>query len=444
MLKKAVILLPGRPDSPAGLGKPTPLLRVGGLTWIQRTVYTAQWSGVQEGIILSRGDWPEVDRQILEDPKNRAFLCVSLVPGTEAGRNVKRLKEFLQEDLLVFFPSWIVDRQILRALCGTEGPLAGPIAVGDRQQRAADRAKGLPALALLPGSRNPDLVEALQAADPVEAFGRLLKNLPAVEERLLGEPGLIRAESQADLAKAERLLFQSLIKPTESFLSKNFERKVSLAITRRLLNSRITPNQISIFSILLGLASGLLFLGEHRLTHVSGALLLLFSSIVDGCDGEVARLKFQESRLGSLLDFLGDNLVHVTVFFCIGLGLFRRGEGSVYLGLGILAALGTFASAFAVFRRVFHGNGSAIITFSTPVRGEEMDRAKGRLRRQIEFADKISNRDFIYLILGLAALGGLWIYAWLSALGSMFYFFYLLYLYRRMGRLSRVSPSSDA
>jgi phosphatidylglycerophosphate synthase len=173
-------------------------------------------------------------------------------------------------------------------------------------------------------------------------------------------------------------------------------------------------------------------------------LLLLFSSVVDGCDGEVARLRFQESRLGSLLDFLGDNLVHMSVFFCIGLGLFRRNEGSVYLILGIVAALGTFASALSVFRQVFHKNGSGIITFSTPVRGEEMDRATGRLRRQIEFADKISNRDFIYLILALSALGGLWIYAWLSALGSVFYFFYLTYLYRRMGRLSPASPESGA
>jgi hypothetical protein len=98
----------------------------------------------------------------------------------------------------------------------------------------------------------------------------------------------------------------------------------------------------------------------------------------------------------------------------------------------------------SVFRRVFHKNGSGIITFSTPVRGEEMDRATGRLRRQIEFADKISNRDFIYLILALSALGGLWIYAWLSALGSVFYFFYLTYLYRRMGRVSPASPESGA
>ena len=51
-----------------------------------------------------------------------------------------------------------------------------------------------------------------------------------------------------------------------------------------------------------------------------GALLFLAHSILDGCDGELARLKFQQSRWGGVLDFWGDNVVHTVIFGCMGIG----------------------------------------------------------------------------------------------------------------------------
>ena len=51
-----------------------------------------------------------------------------------------------------------------------------------------------------------------------------------------------------------------------------------------------------------------------------GALLFLAHSILDGCDGELARLKFQQSRWGGVLDFWGDNVVHTVIFACMGVG----------------------------------------------------------------------------------------------------------------------------
>ena len=260
----------------------------------------------------------------------------------------------------------------------------------------------------------------------------------------LPEEALIRIERESELPAAERRLYQWLIKPTESFLSQKFNRKVSLAITRRLLYSRVTPNQISVASILLGLLSTLLFLAESRILHVLGGLLLIFSSIVDGCDGELARLRFQESRWGSWLDFLGDNVVHLSVFLCLGFGLYLRGEGPLYALLGCLAALGNLGAASAVFLRVFLKSGDGVITFATPVRLEEMDRATGWLKRRIEFIDKLSNRDFFYLILICAAVGQLWIFMWVAALGALFYFFNLIYLYYRMRALpSRSRTAMD-
>ena len=86
------------------------------------------------------------------------------------------------------------------------------------------------------------------------------------------------------------------------------ERPISLQISRRLAGTAITPNQMSLISIAVGICGGPFFLSSRPLMQTIGALLFLAHSILDGCDGELARLKFQQSRWGGVLDFWGDDV----------------------------------------------------------------------------------------------------------------------------------------
>jgi phosphatidylglycerophosphate synthase len=428
MIKKALVLLPTAADRDRDVL--SPLARLGGLTLIQRTLYSLQWAGIEEGIVLSQDQWPGLADHIRKDPGIEAFSWLStrasreLFCGPIDGASSR-------EDCLVHFPCWIVDRQVLKDLCGREGPLDGITLYEPSSSSPQEERRG-PVLALVPRASCRALVQAWEEKGSLEGRIRQLDETAKVGREQLPEETLLRVEFEAELPEAERRLFRRLIKPTESFLSQKFERRVSQAITRRLLDSRITPNQISIASILLGVFSALLFLAEPRMAHVAGGILLILSSIIDGCDGEVARLRFQESRLGSWLDFLGDNVVHMSFFLCLGFGLFLRGDGALYAWLGGLAVLGNLGAASAVFFRVFLRSGGSVITFATPVRVEEMNRATGWLKRRIEFTDKLSNRDFFYLVLICAVIGQLWIFLWVAAVGALFYFFNLLYLYHRM------------
>jgi phosphatidylglycerophosphate synthase len=435
MIRKALVLLP--PGTERTDEAVSPLSQLGGLSLIQRILYSLQWAGIEEGVVLSQGEWPGLAHHMRKDEKIEAFSWLSTKASREyfsegnAGFSA-------QEDCLVQFPDWIVDRRVLKEICGRETPL-DEIVLFETPPSLSPEGGGTPLLALVPGAAARILIQAWEEEGPLDEGIRRLQENAVVRKEQLPEEALIRVEHESELPAAERQLFRRLIKPTESFLSQKFERKVSLAITRRLLHTRVTPNQISIASILLGVFSTFLFLGESRMLHVLGGALLLLSSIVDGCDGELARLRFQESRWGSWLDFLGDNVVHVSVFFCIGLGLHLRGEGPLYALLGCLAALGNLGAASAVFFRVFLKSRDPVITFATPVRVEEMDSAEGWLRRRIEFTDKLSNRDFFYLILVCAAIGQLWIFMWIASIGVLFYFFNLVYLYHRMRSVADVS-----
>lgn len=429
MIKRALVLLPSgaeRIDDTAG-----PLARLGGLTLIQRILYGLQWAGVQEGIVLSRDEWPGLAHHVRKDPKIKAFAWFPPGTGRADSAEGKRGMATQGKDCIVQFPYWIVDRKCLKDLCSRKEPLK-EIVLLESPPALAPVGERATVCALVPGTVADLMLSNLGEKTGTDQVIRRIEETQGTRKEQLPEEALIRIEKESDLPTAEGRLFQGLIKPTESFLSQKFERKVSLAITRRLLYTRVTPNQISIASILLGVLSALLFLCKAQILHVLGGLLLVFSSIVDGCDGELARLRFQESRLGSWLDFLGDNVVHISIFLCVGFGLTLRGEGTVYAVLGCVAAVANFGAASAVFLRVFLKSGDGVITFATPVRLEEMDRAQGWLRRRIEFTDKLSNRDFFYLILICAAIGQLWFFMWVGSLGVVFYFLNLIYLYYRM------------
>jgi phosphatidylglycerophosphate synthase len=65
--------------------------------------------------------------------------------------------------------------------------------------------------------------------------------------------------------------------------------------------------------------------------EVAGALLFWFAVIIDGCDGEVARLKFLETRFGYIYDVTTDNIVHAAIAAGMGIGLYRADPSQPFL-----------------------------------------------------------------------------------------------------------------
>src|SRR5262249_17365359 len=152
--------------------------------------------------------------------------------------------------------------------------------------------------------------------------------MTAVEDRLARRFGSAAAAPSAidpmvvatseDIRVAERRLLRGVVKDTDGFMARHFDRRISLQISRRLAPTSVKPTQISMVSTAIGLFGAPFFLSALWPWQTVGALLFLLHSIVDGCDGELARLKFQESRYGGILDFWGDNIVHVAIFGCFG------------------------------------------------------------------------------------------------------------------------------
>lgn len=110
-------------------------------------------------------------------------------------------------------------------------------------------------------------------------------------------------DQKKDLQQARQKLLQHLLPKKDGIVSRYFNRPISLTITSVLANLSATPNIISFFSFSLCLLGGVLFALGYPL---AGGLLAQLASIIDGVDGEIARLKFQESLFGAYLDSILD------------------------------------------------------------------------------------------------------------------------------------------
>jgi phosphatidylglycerophosphate synthase len=151
----------------------------------------------------------------------------------------------------------------------------------------------------------------------------------------------VRTESER--LQAERKLDGWLVKPTDGIFAR-FNRRISIPISRQLIRFPITPNMVSLFTLGVSFLSGLYFaMGGYR-NMLAGALLGLFASILDGCDGEVARLTFQESEFGCWLETVCDYLYYLFMFAGMTIGLLRGSGSRVYLYLGCVLAFGALMS----------------------------------------------------------------------------------------------------
>ena len=171
----------------------------------------------------------------------------------------------------------------------------------------------------------------------------------SASEPIVFETPPLRMADERDRKPAEQRLLKGLIKGSDGFMSRYFARPISISLSRRLAPHGVTPNQMTIVSGLIGLAAAPFFLSAAPAIQVIGGLLFVAHSVLDGCDGELARLTFRESRLGGLLDFFSDNLVHVAIFACMAVGWSLAEGASWPLILGASAVLGTAGSAGAVY-----------------------------------------------------------------------------------------------
>jgi phosphatidylglycerophosphate synthase len=390
MTARAIVLIPAT-------ATPTDLLQpIAGVPALLRLLLTAQRAGSADLLLLGAKTCPPaVKESVTQDPRLLAHLTWL---DDQAGSALLQVcpeleKEWWEGELWVLPAGGVIDVRLLRDAVQQVG--AGPIAVIDPEPQTFPP-HTVPFFRVSGAWFQP----LVRASDAV-ALSSLLRDLPQhSDSERIPNRGLVCAPvvSEGNRAAVERGLFRGLESSSDGWVDRHLNRKLSPWFSRRFLRLRLTPNQVSLIALLIGLLAAFSFAHRSWLSGVVGALLLQWSAIIDCCDGEVARLKFLESTGGYYLDIAADNIVHVAVFAGIAWSRYQELGQAYVLLLGGLAALGTIM-AFVVVLATRHGH----------VRD-----ASAALDRLI---DALSNRDFSFILIVCALTATLEWFLWALAIG---------------------------
>lgn len=274
-----------------------------------------------------------------------------------------------------------------------------------RRLREAGTGSGAEALRLVEASG-----ETLPAAWVMP--GRSVDPTVWTEGRALKAEGVsLRVTDRASAHRAEAALWASLTSSSDGLVDRYFNRPVGRPLSKLLIHTPVTPNAVSLASILIGVGAGYLFMSGQWLPSLVAALVFQLSAIVDCVDGDVARAVFKETPLGKWLDLVGDQVVHAGVFAGIAWGVAQDGGvRDVALGLGLAAVLGGLIAFGVVAWGMLHPLAT---------------KASGELQRVLDAA---TNRDFSVLVLALAAVDQLDWFLWMAAVGSHVFWILLVVL----------------
>lgn len=376
---KALIIAAGRGNRLSCLSKdkPKPLIQLLGLSLIERSILTVKQAGINQFIIIVGYLGDQIKAKLGDG--SRYGVEITYIENKEwqrgNGISVLNAKKSLKEKFILMMADHIFETKILDELKETKFGDDECVLVVDKAPK-----------------EHVDLEDATKVKvenDKIINIGKGLKEYNAIDcgiflcspsifdvldesirggdetlsggLRVLAKNGELRAfdikdgfwadiDTEDDYRNAEKRLCEGLIKPTDGPVSKFLNRPISIKISRLLLKTKIKPNSISFLSFIICLLSAFLFsLGNYSYI-VAGGVLAQFASVIDGCDGEVARLRFQQSNYGAWFDAVLDRYADALIILGMTYGWWSlHGDIMIWI-VGFIALIGSFMNSYTAIK----------------------------------------------------------------------------------------------
>ncbi len=160
-------------------------------------------------------------------------------------------------------------------------------------------------------------------------------------------------------------------------------RKISGFISGLLVKTPVTPNQVTITSLVIGIVAAVFFShGAHTCTIIAGVFYFI-STVFDQCDGEIARLKHMETEFGRKLDIIVDAITNAVIVVGITIAVYVKMGSVLVIIAGFLAMTGI-----------------SISLLMTTYFSHDSKKDTGTK----EMLDKLNNKDFFYIIMLLSVI----------------------------------------
>jgi choline kinase/phosphatidylglycerophosphate synthase len=204
---------------------------------------------------------------------------------------------------------------------------------------------------------------------------------------------------------AEKLMLKKQIKKTDVWVSRYCNRPISLFFSKYLVRTPITPNQTSFIGFFAGLMAPVFLVWGNYWGFMLGAFCYHMSSVLDGCDGEIARMKMMESEGGEWMDTLTDTISHFLFLSGMVYGLVKVTGETWPITLGVISLVSIVLLVLVMFKFIRGENRGTLIAFDQAFE-KSVTKDQNIFARMALFFKPIMRRaNFAFLFFLLALIG---------------------------------------
>ena len=375
---EALIIAAGRGSRLNNRFSPKPLIPIFGLCLIERIILRAKLAGITKFKIVVGYKGDRIVEKI--GTGDRYGVHVNYIFNSEwekgNGVSVYKAKGFLKKNFILLMSDHLFNDSILRDLLQIENERDCCILCVDRRlngnhfniddvtqvwvenKKVKRIGKGLDQFNAIDTGIflcSPLIFNALeksisQGKYSLSAANQILSNRGKLKTYDIGDNFWIDVDDRETLQKAKKILLKQLKKLTDGPVSKHLNRKISVLISSRLSRLNISPNHLTLISFSLAVLSGLFFFLGGYPKIVIGGFMAQLSSILDGCDGEIARLKFRQSKFGEYLDRVLDRYADALIILGMTIACVYKMETKWAWLAGFLALTGSFMISYTAMQ----------------------------------------------------------------------------------------------
>jgi len=350
-ITQAVIIAAGNGSRLQGYQNhcPKPLVKVGGITLLERVIRAAKKNGVTDFVIVVGYQAARIRRTINAKKLGVKITWVRNLDWQKPnGISVLKAEKFVNGKFYLFMSDHVFSPNILKKLAHVKlGKDCGLLCVDyqlnrvpnlddatkvrTENNRLFNLGKSLAdfnAIDIGIFILTPHVFDALRESQfkgdySLSGGVRVLAQRGKMCTFNIGDAFWQDVDTVPDIHTAERFLIRSTRSTGDGVIAKLINRRISNRITSLLLKTSITPNQISIFNFFLSVFIGCLVSFGKPINTIIGGILFQLGSIIDGCDGEVAVIKLKDSKLGAFVDTVTDHLSYVAFIIGVTVGAYR-------------------------------------------------------------------------------------------------------------------------
>ncbi|RMG62890.1 MAG: CDP-alcohol phosphatidyltransferase family protein, partial [Calditrichaeota bacterium] len=184
-------------------------------------------------------------------------------------------------------------------------------------------------------------------------------------------------------------------------------------LSKRLVKTSLTPNQLSFLNFLFGLGAAALVAFGKPLYTILGGIVFQLTSIFDGCDGEVAILKMKDSKKGAFFDTIMDYATYVAFITGVTVGAYRVTHNPLVPFLSIADIALLLIAVYFAFRVLARKSGS-MKDFAMAVDRVRKDKHQLWYVRAFSYLNDLGRRDlFSFATMLVLLLGNIVAYYWI-------------------------------